>query len=102
MYLMALILVGGFLIAFLICSPIIDDLFGCVLGVISSMLAIVLLFFCIWSLVTYCVKEEDPLSNAVVEMYLENNEISDIADSADITVLEVIRILRENGFEVKR
>ena len=90
------------LVAFLVCGPIINDLFGSVIGIISSMLAIVLLFFCIWSLVMDCVKEEDSLDNAVVEMYLENNEISDIADSADITVLDVIRILRENGFEVKR
>ena len=44
----------------------------------------------------------ESLDNAVVEMYLENHEISDIADSTNTTVLEVIRILRENGFEVKR
>lgn len=101
MYLIALILVGGFFIVFLVLDPLRGSLLMSVQVRILAMLLGAIMIFGMLGLVHMCTKMES-LDNAVVEMYLENNEISDIADSADITVLEVIRILRENGFEVKR
>lgn len=45
---------------------------------------------------------KNDMENTVVKMYLEDNKITDIADSVDATVIEVIRILRENGLEIER
>ena len=101
MYLLALILVGGFFIVFFVSGfPRGSLLMSAKVRILEMLLGAIMIFGVLF-LVHMGTKMES-LDNAVVEMYLENNEIPDIADSADITVIEVIRILRENGFEVKR
>lgn len=101
MYLIALILVGGFFIVFFVSGFPRGSLLMSAQVCILEMLLGAIMIFGVLFLVHMCTKMES-LDNAVVEMYLENNEISDIADSTNTTVLEVIRILKENGFEVKR
>lgn len=101
MYLIALILVVIFFIVFFVSGfPRGSLLMSAQVYILGMLLGVVMIFGVLF-LVHMCTKMKS-LDNAVVEMYVENHEISDIADSADITVLEVMRILRENGFEVKR
>lgn len=96
MILFILVFLGG---------DLVNDLVGDISATILRVLLSALFIFCMIGFENAYAKKaaiKNDMENTVVKMYLEDNKITDIADSVDATVIEVIKILRENGFEIER
>lgn len=87
-----LLLVASFVF---MCGRSLEPLAAC-----SAGLACVLVFILITG-INKSAEENEALENTVVELYLEEKNIIDIADSSDTTVINVIKILRKNGFKIE-